>query len=133
MNRRAVYLDSSAILKLVYTEDETEALELFLRAWPRRASSAVSGLEVMRIARRVENALAVQCARSVLDRIDLISVDEPILRSAMTIEPRSVRSMDAIHLATATALQPEVAGMVVYDNRLAHAARGAGITVWAPA
>jgi predicted nucleic acid-binding protein len=52
---------------------------------------------------------------------------------AVFIEPPSIPSLDAIHLATALSLEPDLSGMVVYDRRLADAARNAGLTVFAPA
>src|SRR5438874_12996850 len=66
---RSIYLDSSAILKLVYVEDETEALEEFLRGWPRRTSSVLARVEVMRLARRVEDPLVARGAREILERV----------------------------------------------------------------
>jgi predicted nucleic acid-binding protein len=63
----------------------------------------------------------------------LIWPNAEVLRDAAEVEPLSLRSLDAVHLATALSLQPELAGMIVYDHRLAAAARAAGLTVWAPA
>ena len=53
--------------------------------------------------------------------------------TAVTCEPRELKTLDAIHLATALSLGHHLAGMIVYDRRLADAARHHGITVWAPA
>jgi predicted nucleic acid-binding protein len=55
------------------------------------------------------------------------------LADAARIDPLTLRSLDAVHLATAVALAADIEGMVVYDRRLAQAARDAGLTVWAPA
>ena len=128
-----VYLDSSAILKLIFSEDETDALDAFLRVWPRRATSSLARVEVMRMAMRVEDAAVTAAARDVLARIDMVVVDESTLFRAIAVEPRTLRAADAIHLATAIALQPDIAGIVAYDRRLAAAARSAGLRVWAPA
>ena len=127
-----VYLDSSAILKLVFIEDETDALDAFLRAWPRRTTSSLARVEVMRMAMRVADTAVTATARDVLARIDIVAVDDRTLFRAIAAEPRTLRSADAIHLATAIALQPDIAGIVAYDKRLAAAARGAGLRVWAP-
>ena len=127
-----IYLDSSAILKLVFIEDETDALDAFLRVWPRRATSSLARVEVMRMAMRVEDAAVTAAARDVMARIDLIAVDESTLFRAIAVEPRMLRAADAIHLATAIAMQPDIAGIVAYDRRLAVAARSAGLRVWAP-
>jgi predicted nucleic acid-binding protein len=53
--------------------------------------------------------------------------------AAIDVNPRALRTLDAIHLATALSLEPDLTGMVVYDTRLAAAARASGLTVWAPA
>lgn len=133
MREQAIYLDSSAILKLVYAEDETAALEEFLREWPRWTSSVLARVEVMRLARRVEDPIVARCAREVLEPLDFVSIDEAVLRDVIAVEPRSLRAMDAVHLATALMIHRDVGGMVVYDKRLARAARAAGLTIWAPA
>lgn len=62
----------------------------------------------------------------------MIAVDEATLFRAIVAEPRTLRSADAIHLATAIALQPDIGGIVAYDKRLAAAARTAGLRVWPP-
>ena len=76
--------------------------------------------------------LVTKHARHLLAHVHLIKPDEVLLASATRLAPRSLRALDAIHLATALSLGTELAGMVVYDRRLADAARHAGLTVWAP-
>jgi predicted nucleic acid-binding protein len=127
-----VYLDSSAIIKLIFEEDETSGLADFLAAWPARASSSLASVEVLRTAKLVEDDLVTNHARHLLAHVHLIKPDEVLLASATRLEPASLRALDAIHLATALSLGSELAGMVVYDRRLAAAARHAGLTVWAP-
>ena len=56
-----------------------------------------------------------------------------MIEAAMSVEPSTLRTLDALHLATALALRPDLAGIVVYDRTLADAARAAGLTVFAPA
>ena len=68
--RGPIYLDSSAILKLVFIEDESDALDAFLRGWPRRTTSSLARVEVMRMAMRVEDAAVTATAREVLGEID---------------------------------------------------------------
>lgn len=131
-NQSPIYLDSSAILKLVFIEDGTDALDAFLREWPRRTTSSLARVEVMRLAMRVEDVAVTATAREVLARIDMVGVDEATLFRAIAAEPRTLRSADAIHLAAAIALQPDIADIVAYDKRLAAAARAAGLRVWAP-
>lgn len=129
---RLVYLDSSALLKLVFYEDETDALSEFLQAHTNRSASVVARIEVMRAARRRGTDATVARADDVLAHINLIRLSEPVVVAASALEPTSLRALDAIHLATAISLGDELAGMVVYDLRLADAARHAGLTVWAP-
>jgi uncharacterized protein len=128
-----VYLDSSAIVKLIFDEPETDALQRFLADRPSRFSSVVARAEVIRAARSVGDDLVVGRAHDVLDGLDFIELDSQTIRRAAGVEPRSVRTLEAIHLAAALSLEPDLAGIVVYDRRLAAAARAAGLTVWAPA
>ena len=130
---RLVYLDSSALLKLVFHEDETDALSEFLQAHTKRSASVVARIEVMRAARRRGTDATVARADNVLAHVNLIRLSEPVVVAASALEPPSLRALDAIHLATAISLGDELAGMVVYDLRLACAARRVGLTVWAPA
>lgn len=132
MNRGLIYLDSSAVMKLVFQERETDALVEFLRDWPNRTSSALARVEVMVSVRRVDDEDVHREARDILDGINLVHPDHATFAAACMTNPPIVRTLDAIHLATAVSLGHELAGMVVYDLRLAEAARHAGITVWAP-
>lgn len=132
MSSEVVYLDSSALIKLIFRESETEALETFLVDWPNRASSTLARVDVLRAAARVHDPLGVAYADDVLAGIDLIRVDEGVMAAAARIGPPTLGSLDSIHLATALSLGPELGGIVVYDRRLSAAARRAGLTVWAP-
>jgi len=127
-----VYLDSSALIKLVFQEQETDALEAFLRDRPVRVSSALARVEVMRAARTVNDNLVTRHAAALLGAVELIAPHTGLLADAVRLEPLTLRSLDAVHLATAVALLPDIEGMVVYDRRLADAARRAGLTVWVP-
>jgi predicted nucleic acid-binding protein len=129
---RLLYLDSSAVMKLVFEEAETAALETFLIDRPLRVSSSLARVEVMRAARSVGDGLVNRHADGVLAALTLIAPDAALLAHAVNLDPISLRALDAIHLATAVALLPDIDGMVVYDVRLADAARQAGLTVWAP-
>lgn len=127
-----MYLDSSALIKLVVLEAETGALLDFLRDWPDRVSSIVARIEVGRAARRIGDAAVQARARKVLGGVDLVRLDDSLVALAAQMEPKTLRSLDAVHLATAISLGQDVAGMVVYDRRLATAARLAGLMTWAP-
>ena len=133
MKRGALYLDSSALIKLVFEEHETDALETFLRDRPLRVSSVLTRVEVMRAARTASDELVARHADAVLRAVELIAPDTALLAEAARLDPLALRMLDAVHLATALALLDDIDGMVVYDRRLAEAAREAGLTVWAPA
>ena len=132
MNGGLIYLDSSAVMKLVFEERETQALVEFLRDWPNRTSSALARVEVMVNVRRVDDDDVHREAITILNGINLVHPDHRTFAAACATDPPLVRTLDAIHLATAASLGHELSGMVVYDRRLTEAARNAGITVWAP-
>jgi predicted nucleic acid-binding protein len=118
----ATYLDSSAIVKLVVEEPESTALRHFLRRRRELVSSALARTEVLRaLLPGGEDALAR--GREVLQRIELIRMNDRILEAAGVLVPSEVRSLDAIHLATASQLGSDLAGLVTYDDRMIEAAR----------
>jgi hypothetical protein len=127
-----LYLDSSAIVKLVVPEPETKALRELLRSWPDRVSSVVARIEVERVARRI-GAGAVRRARTVLSRIALVDLDEDVVQRAATLGPMQLRTLDAIHLATAISLGGDLGALCAYDVRLGSAAVSKSIDVQAPA
>ncbi len=133
MSERLIYLDSSAIVKLVLPEPETEALLELLAGNPERITSALARVEVMRAARRVgESASTIRRAEEVLNRLGLFKVDTEVIKIAAGLDPRGLRALDAIHLATALCLGDQLGGMVVYDTQLAEAAEANGLSVLAP-
>ncbi|GAC1677836.1 MAG: hypothetical protein NVS9B8_18660 [Candidatus Limnocylindrales bacterium] len=69
----------------------------------------------------------------VLDRIEVVALDPPIADRAAAIQPATIRTLDAIHLATAIAAMPDLDAFVTYDDRLADAARALGLPVVSPA
>jgi predicted nucleic acid-binding protein len=132
--RDHVYLDSSALIKLVVLEPESAALREFLKTHALRMSSALAEVEVPRALRRAGYGAAEgRRATEILARIALVEVDRRILRSAAALAPPGLRSLDAIHLATALSLGQDLAGIVTYDQRLSDAAIGSDLAVWAPA
>lgn len=118
----AVYLDSSAIVKLVVRDAESSALRQYLRRRSPLVSSALARTEVLRtlLAAGVD---AVARGRAVLDRVALVRVNDRILNAAGVLAPADLRSLDAIHLATALALEDDLRALVTYDDRMATAAR----------
>ena len=121
-------------MKLVVREHESPALFAWLSDRPQRISSAFARVEVTRALRRVGVAAAVRRrSAEVLDRISLVPVDRPVLDVAAELDPAELRSLDAIHLATALSVASDLAGLVTYDTRLAAAAARSRIDVWSPA
>ena len=134
MTEGALYLDSSAIVKLVLPEPETHALVTRLRDDPEVISSALARVEVLRALKRIEAPPAVwDQAGRVLTRIALVRVDDAVLDGAAAIDPAELRSLDAVHLATALGIGESLDGLVTYDSRLRKAADRAGLTVLMPA
>jgi predicted nucleic acid-binding protein len=129
--RLLAYLDSSAIFKLAVVEPETDALRAALRHWPERASSALARLEVIRAVRRAAPA-AEGRARELLTRLALIPISEDVLRRAAAISPAGVRTLDAIHVATALGLGEDCGVVLAYDRWLLEAAASEGLTTTSP-
>lgn len=127
----AIYLDSSALVKLVVAEAESEALRRFLRTHPIRVSSALAKVEVGR-AVRFQGKPAALRATKVLARIRLLAIDNTLLEAAAALDGRVLRSLDAIHLASATALGNDLSSVITYDLRMRDSAQILGLSVRAP-
>jgi predicted nucleic acid-binding protein len=127
-----IYYDSSALLKLIRPERESEE---FVRWYANRrdidaTSSALVRVEVIRAA-RLDGENAELRARAVLDGVDLMPMDWALLDRAAVL-PFAVRSLDAIHLASAIQLGGKLRAFVAYDRRLLAAAEHAGLPVASP-
>jgi predicted nucleic acid-binding protein len=127
----AVYLDSSAIVKLIVAESESGALRRFLARRPVRVSSALARVEVPR-AVRGQGRPAAQRAQTVLARIRLVRIDDAVLDAAAHLDPRILRSLDAIHLASALSLGEDLDSVVTYDARMSEATRMLGLNLRSP-
>jgi predicted nucleic acid-binding protein len=127
-----IYLDSSAVVKLVRYEAETDALRSWLAANERPlASSALVRAEAARALARSEPA-ALPSLPAVLASLYQRPVSEAILDSAGRLPGANIRSLDAIHLATADALRPVLTSFIAYDKRLRDAAWLLGLPVVTP-
>lgn len=127
------YLDSSAIMKLILPEPQSEALEDALREWPDRLSSALASVECRRVLQRVGAPPAAgRRAEGVLGTITFIHLDEPVIRLAARVGTPLLRSLDAIHLATALSMGDYPDAFITYDDRLAAAARKLKLRVVQP-
>jgi len=135
-----IYLDSAAAVKLIHAEAHSTALRTFLdeRLEIGWVSSALMEIETYRALARAtkpaEMLVVMSNFHTLLDFIDRIVIDPGIRILAQTINPPTVRSLDAIHLATGLHLreQDQLTSFVTYDRRLAEAAAAAGLTVEVP-
>ncbi|MBA2384877.1 MAG: type II toxin-antitoxin system VapC family toxin [Actinobacteria bacterium] len=113
-------------------ESETPALQAYLRVdQPALITSALSFVEVQRGARIADaGGEAAIRARALLDALELVDLDRELLEDAVSYSSAHVRSLDAIHLASAVRVGARQ--MLVYDRRLAEAAAAAGLEVLSP-
>jgi predicted nucleic acid-binding protein len=128
---RYAYLDTSAFLKLCWPEPESEALREFLREWQLRVSAALLWTEALRAAQR-QPAARIERARRLLQRIPMLELDRALFRQGGLLGPATMRSLDAIHIAAAMSLGPDLGVVVTYDGRLAAAADLLGLPVASP-
>ena len=129
-----LYLDSSALVKLVKRESESDSLRRFLRKHRQdgRVTSALARVEVVR-AVASGGAAAIAHARRQLARVDQINLDRELLDLAAALSPSIVlRSLDAIHLAAARSIGSELRAVITYDRRMDAAAAMLGLAVEAP-
>lgn len=119
-------------MKLVVREAESDALVAWIRKRSRLASSAILSTEVIRAVRRGEPGSMDQ-ARATIARFNLHGLDPEILDLAGRLDPTSLRSLDAIHLATALRIADELEAIVTYDHRMIEGARLLGLPVASPA
>lgn len=131
MTDRAVYVDASALAKLLVDECEGDDLRAFLAPIGRQATSIVGRVEVERtVARRAPARLAH--VAGLLDDLVIVGLEPEIAAAAATIGPATLRTLDAIHLASAAALGADLEAFVTYDRRLVQAARALGMPVVSP-
>lgn len=127
-----IYLDSSAIVKLVVNEPESAALYDFLEERRPLVSSALAKVEVSRAVLSC-GSQEQRAAKEVLSWMDLMRISNRILGIAGTLQPDTLRSLDAIHLASALSLEDTLANFVCYDRRLSQAAADRGWAIASPA
>jgi predicted nucleic acid-binding protein len=115
----------------VVEERESTALRELLRDDPNQLASALVEVEVVRAVRRAAPELLPQAER-VVAQISVVEVSEPIRARARMLDPATVRSLDALHLATALEVGEELDGLISYDARMSQAAKRLGLRVLAP-
>ena len=127
------YLDTSAYVKLVLREPESAALAHALERWPARISSALLRVEAERACLRYGAEPWVERARTGFGALALLPLDDDVLAAAARLQPPGLRSLDALHLATALSVGRRLGVLFSYDERLCAAAAAAGIAVERPA
>jgi uncharacterized protein len=129
---QATYLDSSVLVKLAVREPESAALRRYLRRRRPLIASALARTEVVRALLSL-GPDAVRRGHDVLDHVGLVRINDRVLDAAGAMQPVELRSLDAIHLATAQLLGADLARIVTYDDLMAAAANHLGLRVARPA
>ena len=129
-----LYIDTSALVKLVTVEQESAALRSYLEQTVDDAefTAAITRTELVRAAARLRNADIGRQATLLLTRLQFVEISPALLDAAAALPPPELRAPDAIHLAAALTA-PELRALVTYDSRVAEAATAAGLTVVSPA
>jgi predicted nucleic acid-binding protein len=128
-----IYLDSSALLKLLHDEPESAALADWLsaRAGTPVVSSELAKVEVLRACRRV-NAEALPEAKTLLAQLDLIPLTSDVIDEAADVGEVMLRSLDAVHLASGLSIRADLSAFIAYDHRLGGAASALGLALLTP-
>jgi len=126
------YVESSALVKLAINEPEAPSLRQAIRSHDQLATSELAFLEVGRAARRDDGDDGLARTRAVMLPFVPVTIDRRILEAAVGIDPTTLRSLDAIHVATALGLQMPDLVFYSYDQRTISAAEANGLTVASP-
>lgn len=129
-----IYLDTAALVKLVRHEPESEALADWLdgRADSMLVSSALVEVELPRALRRTGPEL-LSAVPTLLAQVARYEIDDLVRSTAATYPDPDLRSLDAIHLATAQAVfGGGLAAFVTYDRRLLASAEALDLPVRSP-
>ncbi len=125
------YVDSSALTKLVLDEPESAAMRRWYVEAEQVLCSRIGIIETRRAVAR--GRYEPGHLDVIMASLQIVELEPGIARQAASVGPATLRTLDAIHLATAVALRSEVGAFVTYDDRLAEAARAAGLPVVRPA
>jgi predicted nucleic acid-binding protein len=128
-----IYLDSSALLKLLFEENESEGLALWLseRATTPVVTSELAKVEVVRAARRLDPGVA-RAASALVSQLDLLRLSSGLIDEAADAGGPLLRALDAVHLASVLSIRADLTAFVTYDYRLIAAAEAAGIKTVQP-
>mgnify|MGYP001567356308 CR=1 FL=1 len=124
------YLDSSAILKTIFDEQERPELLRLLNS--QSASSRLSKIEVRRTVTRLGLTKTVEVNLE-LEKINFLPISDPILMAAENFSSEiTLRTLDAIHIATVMSLEGSIEGLITYDKQMIANAKLLGINVVSP-
>ena len=126
---RYTYIDTSAALKLVFLEPETPEVERLLLETDGLLASRLTEVELERAMKRTRDRRPVQQASEVYESIVFVNITPAITKRAAALPDPNLRSLDAIHLATALSVNLADLEFLTFDARLARAARAHGLTV----
>jgi uncharacterized protein len=118
-------------VKLPLREPEHEALREELARWDGHVASALLAVEATRACARYGPEYAEQARRGI-EHVALVPIDHAVLDRARDLHPPALRTLDAIHLASALTIAADVGVFVAYDERLLAAAAAHGLPVAAP-
>ena len=130
MDEHLAYVDASAFVKLFLLERESEALPIATDSWQLASSALLEVEAVLAVRRRKPDAETT--VRAMLQGLELIDIDADIRRAAAGVANPHMRSLDAIHVATALSLGDHIGAFFAYDQRLIAAAQAHGLTVSVP-
>jgi predicted nucleic acid-binding protein len=127
-----VYLDTSALVKLVLQEDQSDALRQFLdETSSQPATSEIAEVELLRAIARHDDQLTKR-GLEILTQLVLLPLTTSMRLRASYLAPSTMRSLDALHVATALEIQSDLECLVSYDERMLRSASDAGIKVVSP-
>lgn len=129
-----VYLDTSALVKLITPEPETIPLFRYVLSWRYRMSSSIAFVEVYRAVLRAaeDEDLVLRRTEQVLSGITFVDAHSGIYGTAALLQPKTLRSLDAIHIASAMEVRPGLGALITYDKGMAAAAKAHDFKVVAP-
>jgi uncharacterized protein len=130
VDEHLAYVDASAFVKLFLLERESEALSVATDSWQLASSALLEVEAVLAVRRRKPDAETT--VRAMLQGLELIDIDADIRRAAAGVANPDLRSLDAIHVATALSLGDHIGAFFAYDQRLIAAAQAHGLTVSVP-
>jgi uncharacterized protein len=130
VDEHLAYVDASAFVKLFLLEPESEALSVATHSWQLASSALLEVEAVLAVRRRKPDAETT--VRAMLQGLELIDIDADIRRAAAGVANPHLRSLDAIHVATALSLGDHIGAFFAYDQRLIAAAQAHGLTVSVP-